>query len=55
MPFRGGWAWIVDMLPADIEPQIVGQDTYHAAGDAKADAQRQVEAWPFPIAGARRV
>lgn len=53
-PFRDGWAWAVDMLPGDIEPQIVGQSTFASLDDAKAEAQRQVDKWPALIEGARR-
>lgn len=55
VPFRSQWAWLVDMLPDDIEPQIVGQATYLTAADAMSEAQRQVDAWPALIEGARRV
>ncbi|MBR0649528.1 hypothetical protein GXW78_07645 [Roseomonas terrae] len=55
VPYRGQWAWIVDMLPGDIEPQLVGRATFADVEDAKAEAQRQVKEWPTPIEGARRV
>ncbi|MBW6400005.1 hypothetical protein KPL78_19245 [Roseomonas sp. HJA6] len=53
--FRGGWAWIVDMLPCSAEPAIVSNDVYVHLPDAQADAERQVQEWPTPIDGARRV
>lgn len=55
LPFRNGWAWMLDMLPGTDEPTLVAQDVFARLDDAKAEAERQVEAWPIPIAGAKRV
>lgn len=53
--FNGvGWSWRLDMLPGDSEPVIVGAGQ-RSAFDAMAEAQKQVDAWPSLIEGARRV
>lgn len=55
IPFRGGWVWVLDMLPGTDEPMLRCGDTYVQLDDAKADAEKQVQEWPTPIDGAVRV
>lgn len=54
LPFRGGWIWFVDMLPGTDEDLIIAQDVCAGLEDARIEAERQVQAWPEPIEGARR-
>jgi hypothetical protein len=51
---REGWTFVLDMLPLDAEPLVVG-DTYLTPERAQAEAARQMQAWPSLIEGARRV
>lgn len=55
LPFRGGWAWLVDLRPGAGEPSIIGQDIYVTAADAQRAAAEQVAALPRIIDGARKV
>lgn len=48
----GGFAWVVDMLPDDIEPAIIG--TAETLAAAQAAAERQAACWPGLIEGAKR-
>lgn len=49
------WEWSLDMLPADADPLIVSARSCASAFDAMLCAQRQVDAWPVLVDGARRV
>lgn len=53
-PRGEGWTFRLDMFPNDSEPLIFG-DIYISPERARAEAERQVEAWPSLIEGARRV
>jgi hypothetical protein len=50
---EGRWHWILDMLPGDPEPVIIGSAA--AAACAIGDVERQVAQWPALIDGASRV
>lgn len=48
------WEWSVDMLPDDAEPKIRSAVSCRSRVDAMMQAQKQVDAWPSLIPGARR-
>lgn len=48
------WEWAVDMLPGDSEPVIRSGRSCASAFDAMVAAQKQVDAWPALVDGARR-
>lgn len=52
---RGGYVWMVDMLPGDIEPVIRGKEPTLQLDLALRAAEEQVEAWPSLIHGAERL
>lgn len=48
------WEWSLDMLPGDAEPLIVSARSHVSAHAAMEAAQKQVDAWPALVDGARR-
>lgn len=53
--YLNGWAWFVDMLPGTDEAAISAGRAYASIDEAKRMAARQVDEWPTPIDGARRL